>query len=67
MKYSVGRVATLQDTRITRRLMMRWQTVSLDWGDLYAKDEYAEQLKKYKQISLKPVQRQFTIYSDFDS
>ena len=61
MKYSVGRVATLQEYADYKAIDDALADGSLDWGDLYAKDEYAEQLKKYKQISL----NQFSVNSQF--
>ena len=52
-------MATLQEYADYKAIDDALADGSLDWGDLYAKDEYAEQLKKYEQISL----NQFSVNS----
>ena len=67
IKYSIGRVATPQEYADYKAIDDALANGSLDYGVLYATDEYAEQRKKHAQISLTSVSSQFTIYSDFDS
>lgn len=50
MKYSVVRVITPQEYADYKAINDALADGSLDWGDLYIKEEYAEKLKKYKQI-----------------
>lgn len=50
MKYSVVRVITPQEYADYKAINDALADGSLDWGDLYTKEEYAEQLKKYQQI-----------------
>ena len=50
MKYSVVRVITPQEYADYKAINDALADGSLDWRDLYIKEEYAEQLKKYQQI-----------------
>ena len=52
IKYSIGRVATPQEYADYKAIDDALANGSLDYGVLYATDEYAEQRKKHAQISL---------------
>ncbi len=52
IKYSIGRVATPQEYADYKAIDDALANGSLDYGVLYATEEYAEQRKKHEQISL---------------